>query len=72
MKSKEIFKNLLYTKKFIIKVTCMSFPLVGNYSESPLEKGVRGLFKERFWTSQNDRDREFSDLCLTRVEVLTW
>jgi hypothetical protein len=40
----------------------MSFPLVGNPSESPLVKGVRGLFKERFWTSQNDRIEKLKQL----------
>jgi hypothetical protein len=37
----------IYTTNFILKVA--SFPLVGNPSAS----------KERFWTSQNDRIKDF-------------
>ena len=35
------------TKKCKSKAILMSFPLVGNLSDSPLEKGVSGLFFRR-------------------------
>ncbi len=43
-------------QKFINKTDRVSFPLVGNLSDSPLEKGEKGgCFEERFRTSRNDK-----------------
>jgi hypothetical protein len=41
---------------FNIRPVRLSFPLVGNPSDSPLEKGDKGgCFEERFRSSRNDK-----------------
>ncbi len=40
----------------------LSFPLVGNLSDSPLVKGDKGVvYEERFWPSQNDKIEILND-----------